>query len=68
MGGGQISDDIQKKIDYLTSKVGAPTYSKTPNFKKGRRNRSKGTIPRIGRLLEILKRQKFRRKRRVLEK
>lgn len=38
----QISDDIQKKIDYLTSKVGAPTYSKTPNFKKGRRNRSKG--------------------------
>ena len=38
----QISVDIQKKIDYLTSKVGAPTYSKTPNFKKGRRNRSKG--------------------------
>ena len=30
-----ISVDIQKKIDYLTSKVGAPTYSKTPNFKKG---------------------------------
>ena len=37
-----LSDEIQKKIDYLTSKVGAPTYSKTPNFKKGRRNRSKG--------------------------
>jgi len=36
-----ISVDIQKKIDYLTSKVGAPTYSKTPNFKKGRRNRPK---------------------------
>lgn len=38
---GYISDEIQKKIDYLTSKVGAPTYSKTPNFKKGRRNRPK---------------------------
>ena len=38
----QISDDIQKKIDYLTSKVGAPTNSKTPNIKKLRRNRSKG--------------------------
>jgi len=37
-----LPPDIQKKIDYLTSKVGAPTYSKTPNFKKGRRNRSKG--------------------------
>ena len=37
----KISNDIQKKIDYLTSKVGAPTYSKTPNFKKGRRQRHK---------------------------
>ena len=39
--GGEISNDIRKKIDYLTSKVGAPTYSKTPNFKKGRRHRPK---------------------------
>jgi len=38
----QISDEIQKKINYFTSKVGAPTYSKTPNFKKGRRHRPKG--------------------------
>ena len=37
----EISNDIQKKINYLTSKVGAPTYSKTPNFKKRGRHRVK---------------------------
>jgi len=36
-----ISIDIRTKIDFLASKVGAPTYSKTPNFKKGRRGRPK---------------------------
>lgn len=39
---GNLPLEIQKKINFLTSKVGAPTYNKTPNFKKNRRNRLKG--------------------------
>jgi len=38
-GLGPLPHEIQKKIDILTSKVGAPTYSRTPNFKKNRRHR-----------------------------
>ena len=38
-----IFTPIREKIDFLASKVGAPTYSKTPNFKKGRRGRPKCT-------------------------
>jgi len=34
-----FSSEIQKKIDLLASMVGAPSYSKTPNFKKNRRVR-----------------------------
>ena len=29
-----LAPDIQKKIHFLALKVGAPTYSRTPNFKK----------------------------------
>ena len=31
-----LSEEIQKQIRFLAEKVGAPTYSKTPNFKRSR--------------------------------
>ena len=33
-----LPQSISQKIKILTEKVGAPSYSRTPNFKKGRRN------------------------------